>query len=160
MSDSSASDLADRARLYHAVMQGFVQTARAPHYTELARELGMSPAQARQTLHDLIRMGLPNWLHPSTDLIASFAPFSSIPTAYLVSVDGEQRWFAQCGLETMAISHLFPGKVVSIDSPCLDCNEPIHLSMRDGVLIEVDPPGTVAHFNRPVKDWRGDYPGA
>ncbi len=75
-------------------------------------------------------MPLPNWLHPDTDLIASFAPFSNLPTPYKVSVNGRSHTNAQCGLECLAISWLFPGQEIRIDSPCLDCGEPVMLRMR------------------------------
>ena len=84
------------ARMYHAVMSGIVRDGRAPHYTELAAELGLSPDQGREALHGLARRGVPGfWLCPGTDLIASPAPFSNIPTQYLISVDGQQKWYGQ-----------------------------------------------------------------
>jgi hypothetical protein len=50
----------------------------------------------RKALHDLVQLGIPGiWLFPDTDYISSFAPFSSLPTQYRISVDGEQKWFGQ-----------------------------------------------------------------
>jgi hypothetical protein len=76
-------------------MQRIVETGRAPHYTELAKELDLSPVEGRQALHDLIDTGIPAWLHPGTDYIVSFPPFHNLPTQYRISVEGEQKWFAQ-----------------------------------------------------------------
>ena len=122
------------SRMYHAIMLGFVRDGRAPHYTNLAQQLGLGIEDARRTLHELIEMGLPTWLASNTDYIASFAPFSSIPTQYLVTVDGQQRWYAQCGFESLAIGWLFPGREVRIDCPCLDCGEdPTELQARQGL---------------------------
>jgi len=84
------------ADMYHAIQSALVRAGRAPHYTELAVQLGLSPDQAREALHDLARTGVPGvWLYPNTDYVASFAPFSNIPTQYLVSVEGEQEWYGQ-----------------------------------------------------------------
>jgi len=84
------------AKMYHAIQSGMVRAGRAPHYTELAAELGLSPDQAREALHDVFRVGVPGiWLYPNTDYVASFAPFSNLPTQYLVSVEGEQKWYGQ-----------------------------------------------------------------
>ncbi|MDP2950578.1 MAG: GntR family transcriptional regulator [Chloroflexota bacterium] len=84
------------ANMYHTIQSGMVRVGRALHYTELATELGLSPNQAREALHDLVRTGVPGvWLYPNTDYVASFAPFSNIPTQYLVSVEGEQKWYGQ-----------------------------------------------------------------
>lgn len=35
------------------------------------------------------------WLAHDTDHIESWAPFSNVPTNYLISVDGVQKWFGQ-----------------------------------------------------------------
>jgi len=84
------------ARMYHAVMTGIVRDGRAPHYTELATELGLSLDQAREALHELGDGRVPGfWLYPGTDVIASPAPFSNIPTHYLISVEGQQKWYGQ-----------------------------------------------------------------
>jgi len=84
------------ARMYHATISGLVRDGRAPHYTELATELGLSTDEARQALHELDGRGVPGfWIRPSTDFVESCAPFSNIPTQYLISVDGQQRWYGQ-----------------------------------------------------------------
>ena len=87
-------ELLDRA--FHAVMRRFVETGQAPHFTELASELGLEVEDGRELLKDLTSApGVPAWLHPETDLLVSFAPFNNLPTQYRISVDGEQKWFAQ-----------------------------------------------------------------
>jgi hypothetical protein len=81
-------------KAYHYVMDQFVQTGQAPHYTELAAGLGIPMEEGRQLVHDLVSQ-LPAWVHPGTDLIASIAPFNNLPTQYRVSVDGQQKWYGQ-----------------------------------------------------------------
>ena len=39
--------------------------------------------------------GFPGWLFPNTDYICSFPPFSNLPTQYRITIDGQQKWFAQ-----------------------------------------------------------------
>lgn len=91
-----ASDLGTLDKTFHCIMKTFVETGHAPHYTEIAKELGVSPEEGRQALHDLCAVpGFPGWLHPGTDFIASVAPFNNVPTQYKISVDGEQKWFGQ-----------------------------------------------------------------
>lgn len=76
------------AAMYHAVMSGIVRDGRAPHYTELATQLGLSLDQAREELHEFGDGRVPGfWLEPGTDLIASPTPFSNIPTQYLISLE-------------------------------------------------------------------------
>jgi hypothetical protein len=89
------ADLKLLDRAFQSIMQRFVKTGRAPHYTELAANLGLSMEEGRQLLHDLMGAGHPAWLHPGTDYIVSFAPFNNLPTQYRVTIDGQQKWFAQ-----------------------------------------------------------------
>ncbi len=147
-------------RTYHYVLETIVARGQAPHYTEIAEKFAVTPDDGRQLLRDLMAAGLPNWLHPNTDLIASVAPFNNIPTHYRVTVDGEQNWFAQCGLEALAISWLFPGKTVEIDAPCLASGDPLHIAMRDGVIENETPDGICLYFNIPFRKWRDNLPFA
>ena len=52
-------------------------------------------------------------------------------------------------MESLAVCWLFPGKVVRIDAPCLDCNEPMVIEMRDGVVLLAQPDSIIAHINTP-----------
>ncbi len=83
-------------RTFHFIMERMIQTGTAPHHTEIACELGVSPEEGRKTLHKLFStMGFPGWLYPKTDNIVSFAPFNNLPTHYRLTIDGEQKWFGQ-----------------------------------------------------------------
>jgi len=72
-----------------------VDTGQAPHYTDLAAEMGVSPEEGRQTLHELFAAGIPGWLYPNTDFITSFAPFNHLPTQFRITIEGEQKWYGQ-----------------------------------------------------------------
>jgi hypothetical protein len=81
---------------YHIIIERMVATGQAPHFTEIAAELGVSPPEGRTALHELFSTrGFPGWLYPSSDLIVSFAPFNNLPTQHRVTVDGVQNWFGQ-----------------------------------------------------------------
>ena len=90
MSDTEVLD-----RTHYFILRRMVDTGQAPHYTEIAAELGVSPEEGRQTLHKLFESGVYGWLYPNTEFIASYAPFNNQPTQFRVTVDGEQKWFAQ-----------------------------------------------------------------
>ncbi|MFZ5866553.1 MAG: hypothetical protein ACOYXY_11790 [Thermodesulfobacteriota bacterium] len=90
MADASALD-----KTFEVIMKRMVETGQAPHYTEIAKELGLSMEAGRKAVHDLFSAGIPGWVYPNTSLIASFAPFNNLPTQYRITVDGEQKWFAQ-----------------------------------------------------------------
>jgi hypothetical protein len=83
-------------KTYHIIIQRMIKTGQAPHYTEIAAELGVSVEDGRKALHDLMSTGVPGtWLSPDTDYIGSFAPFSNLPTQYRITVGGKQKWFGQ-----------------------------------------------------------------
>lgn len=83
-------------KTYGVIVKSMAATGRAPHYTEIAATLGVPVEEGRQSLHDVMGAGIPGcWLFPDTDYIASFAPLSSLPTQYRISVDGEQKWYGQ-----------------------------------------------------------------
>ena len=82
-------------KTYHFIMKSFVETGHAPHYTDIAKEFGVEPEGGKKLLHELMGTGMAMWLHPGTDLIASFAPFNNLPTHYRLTVEGQQKWFAQ-----------------------------------------------------------------
>jgi len=90
MSEPTQSD-----QVFQIIMQRMVDTGQAPHYTEIAAEMQVPVEEARRALHDLFSPRFPGWLYPNTDYICSFPPFNNLPTQYRITVDGEQKWFAQ-----------------------------------------------------------------
>lgn len=91
------TDQSSTQRAYTAILRHFVKAGRAPHYTELADILDVGVDEAR----DLQRAAVAEapiascWLAHDTDYVESWAPFSNVPTNYLISVDGVQKWFGQ-----------------------------------------------------------------
>ncbi len=90
MSDPGVLD-----RTFHFILKRMVQTGQAPHYTEIASELGVPMEEGRKILRELFAAGVPGWLFPGTDYITSFAPFNHLPTQYRITVEGQQKWFGQ-----------------------------------------------------------------
>lgn len=91
MSDPSVLD-----RTFQIIIKRMVATGQAPHYTELATELGVSVEEGRKSLHQLFSLPMfPGWLFPNTDYVTAFPPFNNLPTQYRITIDGEQKWFAQ-----------------------------------------------------------------
>jgi len=80
---------------FQIIMKRMVKTGQAPHYTEIAAELGVSTEEGRKAVHDLFTPGFAGWLFPKTDYITSFPPFNNLPTQYRITIEGEQKWFGQ-----------------------------------------------------------------
>jgi hypothetical protein len=89
------SNLSILDRTFHLIMKRMVESGQAPHYTEIASEMGIPVEEGRKVLRDLFAAGIPGWLFPDTDLITSFAPFNNLPTQYRITIDGQQKWFGQ-----------------------------------------------------------------
>ena len=83
-------------KTYSIILKGFVETGQAPHYTEIAADLGVTPREGRQALRKLFKTrAFSGWLYPKVDTVVSLAPFNNLPTQYRITIDGEQKWFAQ-----------------------------------------------------------------
>ena len=82
-------------KAYTAVVEHFVKTGRAPHYAELAATLGLRPEEARQVQHEAAEASIACWFVKHTDYVESWAPFSNVPTHFLVTIKGEQKWYGQ-----------------------------------------------------------------
>jgi hypothetical protein len=46
------ADLKLLDKVFYAVIQRFIDTGQAPHYTELAKDLGVSVEEGRKLLHE------------------------------------------------------------------------------------------------------------
>jgi hypothetical protein len=84
-------------RAFTTVIDHFVANGRAPHYAELAEALEIGAEQAREVQRAAVEAAplASCWLAHDTDYIESWAPFSNVPTHYLISVDGIQKWYGQ-----------------------------------------------------------------
>ena len=83
-------------KTFHIIMKQMVKTGVAPHYTEIAAELGVPPEDGKKTLRELFSLPMfPGWLFPNTEYIASFPPFNNLPTQYRLTIDGQQKWYGQ-----------------------------------------------------------------
>ena len=89
------AEIAPIQRAYTAIVRHFLDRGRAQHYTELASLLGVDPDAAIDLQRGAAEASPAGWLEPETEYIASWAPFSNIPTQTRISVDGKERWYGQ-----------------------------------------------------------------
>ena len=89
------SELSQLDRTFFFIMKRMMETGQAPFYTEIAAELGVSVEEGRKALNELLKTGISAWVFPNTNYIASFSPFSNLPTQYRITIEGEQKWFGQ-----------------------------------------------------------------
>lgn len=83
-------------KTFDLIMRTMVERGYAPHFSEIGAEFGMMPDDGQNLLREVMETGaMPMWLHPGTDLIASFAPFHNLPNQYRITIEGQTKWFAQ-----------------------------------------------------------------
>ena len=84
----------DLDQAYASIMSSVINTAEAPHFTDLARTFDWDLEHARLVMHELCA-NTPGWMHPGTDWLASFPPFNVQPTQYRISIGERHGWFGQ-----------------------------------------------------------------
>ena len=140
-------------KVYTTILQHMVDHGWAPHYTQLAAEFDIPTESSRLAVNQAAEVGIGCWTSPGTDQVGSWAPFNSTPTHYLVSVEGQRKWFGQCGLEVNAIRWLFPGKEVKVETRDLATAEAITIRYKDDEILEITPNTVVGHINYPMWKW-------
>ncbi len=78
---------------FQIIMRHMIETGQAPHYTRIAAELDVPVEEGRKALRELYSPGFPGWL--IADYVGSFPPFNNLPVQYRITIEGEQKWFAQ-----------------------------------------------------------------
>ena len=164
------AELSERARqvrksiMDHTRSEGVVPTSAA-----LCRELGLTPEDLAGDLlnleaafsvarQDSAHAGLTRFQDETLDEplpplgeIMYARPFAAFKNHYPVSVDGEQKWYAECAVEACSISAQFPGKEVIVRSVCRQTREPVELVQRDGELLDYSPATLRVHLGYPLR---------
>ena len=155
------------------VYESVLPTGFAPKVADIAKELNISEEMVRESLHDLeggIIIAMQNEQHanikefmgqklpddcvlPEVGEIFYARPFANFKNHHLVYVDGEQKWWAECPIESVTISYFFPGKEVSVRSISHYTNEPIEIIGKDGQLLDYTPKSLRLYWGSPMGNW-------
>ena len=146
-------------RVRKVIVDSFVQTGHAPDTSEIGTTLNLSRQQVLSAFRELPKFDT-FAVEKGTENIRILSPFSNLPTPFKISIDGEQRWFAVCGPESLAMSTMFPGQRVTIDAYCRDCGDRIKIEMQDGEVLEKSPSDLLIHLGVPAALWFDDLPYA
>ena len=90
-------------------------------------------------------------LEPDASAFRMLAPFSGVPTPYLVEAAG-RRWHANCVWDAFGIPAAL-GVDGHVSATCLDCGDRLEVDVREGVP---EPDDLVAHFVLPAERWWDD----
>ena len=90
-------------------------------------------------------------LEPDGSAFRMLAPFSGVPTPYLVEANGS-RWHANCAWDAFGVPAAL-GVDGHVSATCLDCGDRLEVDVRGG---EPTPADLVAHFLLPAERWWAD----
>jgi Alkylmercury lyase len=131
------------------VYDHILETGRVPVVSEVADRASVPPeevARELRRLQDIHAFALA----PASDEILMAHPFSAVPTAHVVYVNGRNFW-ANCAWDAIAIPSML-GVDASIETRCGDCSETMTVRAAAGRL-ERD--NGVVHFLVPPRHfWR------
>lgn len=160
-----------------SIMDPVLAGHQCPPLEEIARENSMSISELDDVLGNLeasVCVARQNTSHagrehfqdhkldgsaPELGEIFFARPFATFANHYPVTVEGKQKWYGECAVEVCAISNMFPGKQVVVDSICRQTGEPVELVLKDGEVLHYSPPTLRVHVGHPLSRFFDDVIG-
>jgi hypothetical protein len=124
-----------------AILKAFAEEGRAPHVQEVARALGLPLEPVLEVCRTLARHDLIVWKDGEGQILSVY-PFSGLPTAHRVLMEGHKTLYAVCAIDALGIPFML-GQGGSIRSACFFCQVPVRVDIHEGLLQGVQPSTTV-----------------
>ena len=141
----------DRLVRFH-VHRTFAELGHPPTPIELSRVVDADPTAVEDSLRRLADAHV-IVLAPGTPYVWMAAPFSAIPTEFVVSTR-DRRYWGNCIWDALGIAACLHADHASIETACPDCGEPLALAIEDGTLVV--PSDGVIQFALPAARWWED----
>jgi hypothetical protein len=132
------------------VYQHFAVMTRPPTIKEFATHFALTPEQATEIYSELGQRHAV-FLDPGTSNIRMANPFSAIPTAFRVQVNGKRYW-ANCAWDSLGISAALHADAI-IETMCAENHQPITLRVQNGQVMSHH---ERVHFLVPFHRWYDD----
>jgi hypothetical protein len=129
-----------RLRLYRE----FIETGHAPSAHRLAEMMGMTVEHLRSALERLAA-GKAIVLQPASREVLIAAPFSAVPTPFLV----QRKFFGSCIWDAMGILAMLKADG-AVETSCACCGEAMSVQVRDS---RPQPAPGIVHFAIPARKW-------
>ena len=139
-------DLRVRAAVYDRLMAA----GAAPTSAQLAGQLGLAPAEVRESFERLASARALVLQRQSREVLMA-NPFSAVPTPFAVTVRG-RLYFGNCIWDALGIPAMLAGDG-QIDTSCGCCGEAMSLTIASEQLAAAE---GVVHFAIPAKRWWED----
>jgi hypothetical protein len=120
-----------------AILRGFAEEGRAPNVHELAHVLGVAVESVREACRTLAGHDLLVWRDDEMCIVSAY-PFSRLPTAHQVLIEGDRTLYAMCAIDALGIPFML-GQGGRIRSSCFFCQKPAQVDIQDGKVSEAKP---------------------
>ncbi|HXH13541.1 MAG TPA: organomercurial lyase [Alphaproteobacteria bacterium] len=124
-----------------AILKRFAENGRAPSVSEVAQALDLPAEGVLTGLRTLAAHDLLIWAEDETRIVSAY-PFSGVPTAHQVFIDGDRPLYAMCAIDALGIPFLL-GRGARIRSACFFCGTPVIVEVHEGALTRADLPSAV-----------------
>lgn len=141
-------DQDSRVRL--AVYSHFMDTESRPGVGDLARRLGLAPAEVEASLRRLASQRVLVLEGDSTQIRMAM-PFSGVPTGFRVETP-LGGWWANCAWDALGIAAMLQTDA-QVEARCEDCGDALSVTVEEGRLTRGE---GVIHFAIPAARWWED----
>jgi alkylmercury lyase-like protein len=131
--------------LRKAILTAFAEGGRAPSVHEVAHTLARPVGEVVEGLRKLAAYDLMVWKEDEPRILSAY-PFSGVPTAHQVLIDGHTRLYAMCAIDALGIPFML-GQGAGIRSACFFCQQPVTVDVHGGSLQGAFPLTTVVWFS-------------
>jgi alkylmercury lyase-like protein len=133
------------------ILEHLLARGTPPSTAETAASLQLTEADA-QAAYDRLAAGRVIVLKPGTHDVLMAAPLSGVPTRHVARVADGRSHYGNCVWDALGVIAML-GTDGDVVSSCPDCDTPLELSVRGGVL---QPSTAVVHFSVPAARWWED----
>jgi Alkylmercury lyase len=114
------------------ILKAFAKDGKAPSLREGAHVLTRPVEHVLKACRTLARHDLIIWRDDEARIISAY-PFSGVPTAHQVLMEGHTTVYAMCAIDALGIPFML-GKGARIRSACFFCHKPVRVDVQDGLL--------------------------
>jgi hypothetical protein len=131
--------------LRKAILTAFAEGGSAPSVHEIAHTLARSVREVVEGCRKLAADDLMVWKEDEARILSVY-PFSAVPTAHQVLIDGHNRLYAMCAIDALGIPFMLD-QGARIRSTCFFCQQPVTVEVHGGSLQRAFPLTTVVWFS-------------
>lgn len=133
------------------ILEQILSRGTPPSTAETAAALRLSDVAA-QAAYDRLAAGRIIVLRPGTRDVLMAAPLSGVPTHHVARMADGRSHYGNCVWDALGVIAML-GRDGDLVTSCPDCDTPLELSVRGGVL---QPSTAVVHFSVPAARWWED----